>query len=39
MELEKGNPGKRLPERLMAPPRFIGKTQDDVSVPEKVPGS
>lgn len=37
-EIEKGNPGKRLPERLMAPPQFIDKTQDEVPVPEKVPG-
>lgn len=38
-EVEKGNPGKRLPERLMAPPGFIGRTQDEVDVPEKVPGT
>jgi hypothetical protein len=37
-EIEKGNPGKRVPERLMAPPEFIGKKQADVDVPEKVPG-
>lgn len=39
MEIEKGNPGKRLPERLMAPPSLIGKTQDEIEVPEKVPGA
>ena len=38
-EIEKGNPGKRLPERLMAPPRFVGLAQDEVDVPEKVPGA
>lgn len=38
MEADKGNPGKRIPERLMAPPQWVGKTQDDVAVPEKVPG-
>lgn len=38
-EVEKGNPGKRLPERLMAPPGFIGKRQDEVEAPEKVPGA
>lgn len=38
-EIEKGNPGKRLPERLMAPPSFVGKTQDQIDVPEKVPGT
>ena len=37
-EIEKGNPGKRLPERLMAPPSLIGRAQDDVETPEKVPG-
>lgn len=37
-EVEKGNPGKRLPERLMAPPSFIDRTQEQVEVPEKVPG-
>lgn len=37
-EVEKGNPGKRVAERLMAPPELIGRTQDDVDVPEKVPG-
>ena len=37
-EIEKGNPGKRIPERLMAPPSYIDKTQDDITVPEKVPG-
>lgn len=38
-EIGKGNPGKRLPERLMAPPKFIGKTQDEIATPEKVPGT
>lgn len=38
-EVEDGNPGKRLPERLMAPPGFIGKKQEEVEVPEKVPGT
>lgn len=38
-EVEKGNPGKRLPERLMAPPGFVGRTQEEVEVPEKVPGT
>lgn len=38
-EVGKGNPGKRLPERLMAPPGFIGRTQDEIDVPEKVPGT
>lgn len=38
-EIEKGNPGKRLPERLMAPPSLIGRTQDALPVPEKVPGA
>lgn len=38
-EIEQGNPGKRIPERLMAPPQFVGKTQDDFDVPEKVPGT
>jgi hypothetical protein len=37
-ELSKGNPGKRLPERLMAPPSFVDRRQDEVEVPEKVPG-
>jgi hypothetical protein len=37
-EIGKGNPGKRLPERLMAPPQFVGATQDEVETPEKVPG-
>lgn len=37
-EVEEGNPGKRLPERLMAPPQFLGLTQHEVDVPEKVPG-
>lgn len=37
-EIEKGNPGKRLPERLMAPPQLIARTQDEVDAPEKVPG-
>lgn len=39
MEIGKGNPGKRVPERLMAPPSLIGATQDEVHTPEKVPGS
>ena len=39
MEIEKGNPGKRVPERLMAPPSLVGKTQDDIKPPEKVPGA
>lgn len=39
MEIEKGNPGKRLPERLMAPPGFLGRTQNDIATPEKVPGA
>lgn len=38
-EVEDGNPGKRLPERLMAPPGLIGKKQEEVEVPEKVPGT
>lgn len=38
-EIEKGNPGKRLPERLMAPPSLLGKGQDDITTPEKVPGA
>ena len=38
-EIGKGNPGKRLPERLMAPPQLAGRTQDDVETPEKVPGA
>lgn len=38
-EIGKGNPGKRLPERLMAPPHLAGLSQDEVEVPEKVPGS
>lgn len=38
-EIDKGNPGKRLPERLMAPPGYIGRRQDDVETPEKVPGA
>lgn len=38
MEIGKGNPGKRLPERLMAPPQLVGRTQDEIDVPEKVPG-
>lgn len=38
-EIEKGNPGKRLPERLMAPPQFMGRAQGSVEVPEKVPGA
>lgn len=38
-EVEKGNPGKRLPERLMAPPGFAGLEQEEVAVPEKVPGT
>lgn len=38
-EVGEGNPGKRLPERLMAPPGFVGRAQDDVDVPEKVPGT
>lgn len=37
-EIGKGNPGKRVPERLMAPPSLIGATQDDITTPEKVPG-
>lgn len=39
MEIEKGNPGKRVPERLMAPPQLIGKAQEQVETPEKVPGA
>ena len=39
LEVEKGNPGKRLPERLMAPPHFADLRQEDVEVPEKVPGT
>ena len=38
-EAEEGNPGKRLPERLMAPPGFVGRKQEEVEVPEKVPGT
>lgn len=38
-EMEDGNPGKRLPERLMAPPQYLGHDQHDVDVPEKVPGT
>lgn len=38
-EVGEGNPGKRLPERLMAPPQFVGRGQRDVEVPEKVPGA
>lgn len=38
-EIEEGNPGKRLAERLMAPPGFVGRRQDDVDAPEKVPGT
>lgn len=37
-EIEKGNPGKRIPERLMSPPQLVGKSQEDVAAPEKVPG-
>lgn len=38
-EIEKGNPGKRLAERLMAPPSFVGRAQEDLEAPEKVPGA
>lgn len=38
-EIEDGNPGKRLPERLMAPPQLVGRSQRDVETPEKVPGA
>lgn len=38
-EIEDGNAGKRLPERLMAPPQLLGRDQHDVDVPEKVPGT
>lgn len=38
-EIQKGNPGKRLAERLMAPPSLVGQTQDDITTPEKVPGT
>lgn len=38
-EEEKGNPGKRIAERLMAPPQLVGLEQDAVDVPEKVPGT
>jgi len=39
-EVEKGNPGKRLPERLMSVPGLVGKRQEDLQreLPEKVPG-
>lgn len=38
-EEEKGNPGKRIAERLMAPPQLVGCTQEDFDAPEKVPGT
>ena len=37
-EIDKGNPGKRIPERLMGPPEYVGRSQDEVEAPEKVPG-
>lgn len=38
-EVEDGNPGKRLAERAMAPPQFVGRSQREVVPPEKVPGA
>jgi hypothetical protein len=37
-EVEEGNPGKRLPERLMSVPQLAGLRPDGVETPEKVPG-
>jgi hypothetical protein len=38
-EIEKGNPGKRLPERLMSVPGFVERGQDEIETPAKVPGA